>query len=832
MKKLLLVAVIVFLLIAAAVTFFRLEIIKGITVYALQQSGLTDIEISPADLRADALTIDHFSCVLPESGGHLSASRIRINWDWTIFSRRQLTGISIDALTLDIQSTTNQTNPIPRQQRIASFARQLQSGQPSFWKPFLPFKKLHLEKLLINGTGAGPVAGRKISLDIDNKTDGIVARILLPQEQLQLDLATVDTPGLTLKLHKVGQAAFATASIVLHDRNMAATTRIDLAGLPIINPLLATPLPKLAGMLSGRTTFSLQKQLTLDSAFQLLNLNLAQLSADALQIVLHGSLSPAKESFFSNKLTVDISNIRQPLFQAARIKLDLKGFLRLSQDELRYTFTSRKTNEIQQLTIAGLHIDAINLPASMGGIVTNNKLQVHLPAKGTFIFSELRTGPSSLSKLAVMPLQNTTFSAAFTNGFPWFINPGSWQVTAATTQLANMSLELQPLRIRLEQLTGNRNNRHLRTKITCPAIHLHIEKNGSTLTNISTEIQGDSANIHGQASWSLNTIPGVFSLKFRHNLKTGRGGAVIATRKPLTLSKATPLSAAIDTWPLPADLTEGELQGKSTIRWQPLKITARMSLNNGVGHVKNVNFSGLSLDQDMLLCPFIRSIKPGALAIDTIDVGLPIHNFSTKIRMKPSGKPLPEIILDNTRASILGGTVSNDYMQIDPQKPDLQTTIRLNNIQLADLLTLQQVKGLRVTGSVHGELPIHLDKAGLHVDTGRLANEKPGGIIKYNPSGENGLKNSPLTGYALKALEEFHYNLLSASADYNPDGTLMVKLHLEGKSPKLDTRRPVHLNITTEQNLLSLLKSLRYSASLTNEIDREVQHHFHSKPSP
>ena len=145
------------------------------------------------------------------------------------------------------------------------------------------------------------------------------------------------------------------------------------------------------------------------------------------------------------------------------------------------------------------------------------------------------------------------------------------------------------------------------------------------------------------------------------------------------------------------------------------------------------------------------------------------------------------------------------------------------------MLTLQQVKGLKVSGSVSGELPIRLDKVGLHVDHGSLHNEQAGGIIEYTPPSKSGLANSPLTGYALKALEEFHYNLLAASADYSPDGTLEVKLHLEGKSPRLDTKRPVHLNITTQQNLLSLVKSLRYSDSLTHEIDREVQQHFQKK---
>jgi hypothetical protein len=59
--------------------------------------------------------------------------------------------------------------------------------------------------------------------------------------------------------------------------------------------------------------------------------------------------------------------------------------------------------------------------------------------------------------------------------------------------------------------------------------------------------------------------------------------------------------------------------------------------------------------------------------------------------------------------------------------------------------------------------------------------------------------------------------------DYLPDGLLTIALQLQGKNPKLEGGRPVHLNITTEQNLLSLLKSLQYSQSLSSELDRKIR---------
>ena len=100
-----------------------------------------------------------------------------------------------------------------------------------------------------------------------------------------------------------------------------------------------------------------------------------------------------------------------------------------------------------------------------------------------------------------------------------------------------------------------------------------------------------------------------------------------------------------------------------------------------------------------------------------------------------------------------------------------------------------------------------------------------GGIIRYQPSGGT-FAESGLTAYALKALEEFRYEQFSARISYQPEGTLIAQLRLVGQSPRLDTQRPVHLNIHTEQNLLSLLKSIRYSQGLSSELEQDMRRHI------
>ena len=98
------------------------------------------------------------------------------------------------------------------------------------------------------------------------------------------------------------------------------------------------------------------------------------------------------------------------------------------------------------------------------------------------------------------------------------------------------------------------------------------------------------------------------------------------------------------------------------------------------------------------------------------------------------------------------------------------------------------------------------------------------GSIRYNPAaGTEQLKQNPITGIALDALRDFRYSHLSAGVNFTPDGRLTINLQLKGTSPELDTSRPVHLNINTEQNLLSLLKSLRYAQGVSEKIDNKVR---------
>jgi hypothetical protein len=148
--------------------------------------------------------------------------------------------------------------------------------------------------------------------------------------------------------------------------------------------------------------------------------------------------------------------------------------------------------------------------------------------------------------------------------------------------------------------------------------------------------------------------------------------------------------------------------------------------------------------------------------------------------------------------------------------------VELQGISLEEVINLNKLNGLSVTGIIDGNIRIQRKNQQITIPDGELHSRQPGGTISYLPPGGTATL-SRLPAYAMKALQEFNFDTLIVTPRYESDGMLNIAIHTEGHSPPLNTTRPVHLNLTTEQNLLSLLQSLRYSKTLTDDLEHQLQ---------
>jgi hypothetical protein len=181
-------------------------------------------------------------------------------------------------------------------------------------------------------------------------------------------------------------------------------------------------------------------------------------------------------------------------------------------------------------------------------------------------------------------------------------------------------------------------------------------------------------------------------------------------------------------------------------------------------------------------------------------------------------------MIQNLHGDIFDGTFSGNDFVFDLNRNKNSFEIKATNIDLAQIVETQQLEDIEVTGRIDGTIPVRIEEQGIFIEHGAFINDVRAGTIRYAPAtGTEQLKQNPLTGITLDALRDFRYSHLSADVNFTPDGMLMINLQLRGTSPELDTKRPVHLNINTEQNLLSLLKSLRYAESVGASIDQKVR---------
>ncbi|MBU6435527.1 MAG: YdbH domain-containing protein, partial [Nitrospirae bacterium] len=74
-----------------------------------------------------------------------------------------------------------------------------------------------------------------------------------------------------------------------------------------------------------------------------------------------------------------------------------------------------------------------------------------------------------------------------------------------------------------------------------------------------------------------------------------------------------------------------------------------------------------------------------------------------------------------------------------------------------------------------------------------------------------------------QALNNFHYTLLRVGVEYAENGTLDLSAQLEGRNPELKKSPPIHFNLTVQENIPTLLKSLRLAQS---NIEDAVQKKF------
>ena len=221
----------------------------------------------------------------------------------------------------------------------------------------------------------------------------------------------------------------------------------------------------------------------------------------------------------------------------------------------------------------------------------------------------------------------------------------------------------------------------------------------------------------------------------------------------------------------------------------------------------------------------VAMVQPASILVTSIRSGVDLSNLGAlyQIRWRFLDE-LPIIDIKDFQCDVLGGKVTTSGLMVELNKPPFSTTFSLHNLDLAKILSVEQQRGLQGTGRLNGTVPMTFTSTGVSVKDGQVEAEPPGGVLRYisaSASTKGTSESDRQLQLVEQALNNFHYSLLRVGVRYEETGTLDLSARLEGKNPDLINTPPIHFNLTVQEHIPTLLKSLRLVEDIQGSIERK-----------
>ncbi|MGQ0665685.1 MAG: YdbH domain-containing protein [Nitrospiraceae bacterium] len=318
-------------------------------------------------------------------------------------------------------------------------------------------------------------------------------------------------------------------------------------------------------------------------------------------------------------------------------------------------------------------------------------------------------------------------------------------------------------------------------------------------------------------------------------------GRLHATIGPVVFDGAERrLSKLLTGLPVSMDLSDGQVTAIADAAWsggiadspegfQVTSGTAKVVAEKLSGQYQDYVVKGLSTTMELRArgLESIATTQPATVTIASVQTGIEAANLSTMFQgtWKLADR-LPVFEVKDFRCEVFGGAVSSPGLVVDPAKPPYQAVVSLQRLDLTKILSVEQQQGIQGTGTLNGTLPVTITPGGVTVKDGMVEAQPPGGIIRYGSTPESSRLISETDSQlhlVTQALNNFHYTLLRVGVDYAESGTLFLSARLEGRNPDLKKIPPIHFNLTVQEHIPTLLKSLRLVEDIQDAVEKKYK---------
>jgi hypothetical protein len=769
-------------------------LIAGVARHQLLQQGFTNIEITIGSIGFQSTKIEQVQMSKP----NLVITMQNMQADYQL---KELLSGTLGSIQIETISLVR----IPGEAEISSIslpAPKLLSGFLSLaWHEMMParllkFKKLALYEaergLSLSASGELHKLGETISGNIrlldSHNTPHRISLAVSPREGFDLQFYAHDTNFLSINVQTMEVVNGFSGKIKI---NLSEFSDLIELSEPF-SGLLQAEISYYSDLDSDENKFSISAQASYPvfAGWQVQN----------AQVNLNGRIDKIDNGHrlqFSDSSTIKLNSLKNGENAVENMQLTLPRSLSFIDGEIQLSSDQGAGMIFNKLALGGIRAEQVTLNTIALNVQTKESID-HCTFK-----MQLTTPLVKIDdiQLRPTPIQLEGNCPAFGN-HRWSVN-SAVELIAYEDQNYYFSLD------RCQTILGN-------------------EKNDAPLDVNPDELGGLFSCVSSKLSGEL-----LSHFRFNPTSNTGRATYSIASIQP---DDNKPLfSSVIKNWTQPFDIVSGSLSIAGNYRWWKNskglaqdKLVMDLDIREAGGHYQNILFSGLNYRDSFELLPKLNSSDFSPLNISLIDIAVPISNASAAVRFGQSDiGPLPWLRVNNLVLPLLGGQVKGNDLYFDMNAENQELIFIVEGLDLVQIIALQQLEGLSASGRLDGYVPISISSKGVNIAEGRVTAQDQGGRIQYTPVGGTEASLSvPGSDLVLQILEDLYYDSLDIDVNYDENGELDMKLAIKGISPQVDARRPIHFNLSLQQNLLTLLKGLRYAKGINDDIDRNVHKYF------
>ncbi|MEE2025594.1 intermembrane phospholipid transport protein YdbH family protein [Alkalimonas mucilaginosa] len=405
-------------------------------------------------------------------------------------------------------------------------------------------------------------------------------------------------------------------------------------------------------------------------------------------------------------------------------------------------------------------------------------------------------------------------------------------------QIAHTSLHLNQLQLESRLATTETASHRLSSRLVFNAEQLQQPQ----LKTLDWQWQGNlSAN--SSKDWQLSSAGELIAssgLELRSDVQANTHQVTLHWQlADVFMLAGNTLASTMADWPELLTLQRGRIKHQGELRLaladQSYQLHSTTELLELAGFYDTTTFRGINGQLLLAADPKQLQLSTSRLAVEQFEQGVmggPLH-LAAQYQAEWDAPTAGMLQLHDNELILFNGRISVPAMALDLSQPQWLLPLHIKQLDLQQLLTQHPTSDLTGHGLIDGEIPLIISARGVEVAQGRLRALEPGGSLSYrSPQAQGMAASNPGMKMIIAALDDFHYSVLSSDVSYSTDGHLTLALRLEGRNPAMEGGRPVHFNITLEENIPALITSLQLTNQLNEVIQKRVQERLQRPRQP